>query len=141
MRSSYRETHPSDSGDTTNGNDEVDNGVGEAPENKSFKERIALLESAGIHYANPALILPRVVSGKAKNGPPAPPKNFSSAMVHPTQLNGSPPTSIHRQDNNGEGIEKRQKYFLRTFLTIINMVKQSIMKVFFKIQLLKNNNK
>lgn len=110
MRSSYRETHPSDSGDTTNGNDEVDNGVGEAPENKSFKERIALLESAGIHYANPALILPRVVSGKAKNGPPAPPKNFSSAMVHPTQLNGSPPTSIHRQDNNGEGIEKRQKF-------------------------------
>lgn len=45
-----------------------------APEARSFKDRIALLESAGIHYANPAQTLPRVVAGKVKVPPPPPPK-------------------------------------------------------------------
>lgn len=64
-----------------------------APEARSFKDRIALLESAGIHYANPAQTLPRVVAGKAKVPPPTPPK---TRPVDP--------------DADPEAGEKRQKF-------------------------------
>ena len=50
------------------------------PANKSLKERIALLESAGgMYYANPTQTLPRVVAGKTKGPPPPPPPRVSSA--------------------------------------------------------------
>lgn len=58
--------------------------VDDAPENKSLKDRIALLESAGIlaNHVSPsaAATLPRIVSGKSKGPAPPPPPRVSSAI-------------------------------------------------------------
>ena len=54
-----------------------------------------MLESAGVQYATPSMILPRVVSGQAKSAPHPPPKTFSKIQ----------PESIQPE----EGVEKRQK--------------------------------
>ena len=57
----------------------------DAPENKSLRDRIALLESAGIMANHPAgsNTLPRVVSTKAKGPAPPPPPRVSSVSSSP----------------------------------------------------------
>ncbi|KAI9561407.1 hypothetical protein GHT06_012364 [Daphnia sinensis] len=75
------------------------------PEARSLKDRIAFLENAGIHYANPAQTLPRVVGGKPKPPPPAtPPKTYNSPTNKPDR------TSMKEDSPEVESIEKRQKF-------------------------------
>lgn len=84
------------------------------PEARSLKDRIALLESAGIHYANPAQTLPRVVGGKTKAQPPPPPPRVSSTLQTARNLQDSGTESSQRQVKEDspevESIEKRQKF-------------------------------
>lgn len=77
------------------------------PEARSLKDRIAFLENAGIHYANPAQTLPRVVGGKPKPPAPAtPPKTYNS-----TAHQGNKPERMMKEESpEVESIEKRQKF-------------------------------
>ena len=78
------------------------------PEARSLKDRIALLENAGIHYANPAQTLPRVVGGKTKAPPPPPPPRVSSTLQ---TKNREPMRNADKEDSpEVESIEKRQKF-------------------------------
>ena len=74
------------------------------PEARSLKDRIALLENAGIHYANPAQTLPRVVGGKTKAPPPPPAKTYHS------QPESKPERMMKEESPEVESIEKRQKF-------------------------------
>ncbi|XP_046460622.1 mucin-5AC-like [Daphnia pulex] len=78
------------------------------PEARSLKDRIALLENAGIHYANPAQTLPRVVGGKTKAPPPPPAKTYHS----PAQQQEPKPERMMMKEESPEveSIEKRQKF-------------------------------
>lgn len=79
------------------------------PEARSLKDRIAFLENAGIHYANPAQTLPRVVGGKPKPPPPAtPPKTYNSSA--PPGVNKAERMATKEESPEVESIEKRQKF-------------------------------
>jgi hypothetical protein len=79
------------------------------PEARSLKDRIALLENAGIHYANPAQTLPRVVGGKTKAPPPPPAKTYHSPAQQ--QQEPKPERMMMKEESpEVESIEKRQKF-------------------------------
>ncbi|KZS17860.1 Uncharacterized protein APZ42_015840 [Daphnia magna] len=79
------------------------------PEARSLKDRIAFLENAGIHYANPAQTLPRVVGGKPKPPPPAtPPKTYNSPA--PPGMSKAERMATKEESPEVESIEKRQKF-------------------------------
>ena len=113
FQTSTKATHRSYRTDTIKEENETKNTMEEQPEvepeARSLKERIALLESAGIHYANPAQTLPRVVGGKTKAPPPPPPPRGSSALSKPEGA-----SILGRQEKEEspevESVEKRQKF-------------------------------
>ncbi|XP_057372001.1 putative uncharacterized protein DDB_G0291608 [Daphnia carinata] len=76
------------------------------PEARSLKDRIAFLENAGIHYANPAQTLPRVVGGKTKAPPPPPPPKTYNSGANKAER----PRTTKEDSPEVESIEKRQKF-------------------------------
>ena len=88
FRTIDEETTTTNTNNNNNNNSNADPATD--PANKSLKERIALLESAGgMHYANPVQTLPRVVAEKTKKGPPPPPPpRVSSAKKSPESPDG-----------------------------------------------------